>query len=72
MSQDLGGWERVVPEERQKNGRFKERFKDRARDEQNMRFGPHHMRLRMETKQGGSARAPALNAGRAVLEGADF
>lgn len=55
MSQDWGGWERVVPEERQKNGRFKERFKDRAREEQNVSFGPHRKRLRMETKQGGSA-----------------
>lgn len=68
MSQDLRGWETVIPEDGQKNGRFKER----ATDEQNMRFGPHHKRLRMETKQGGSARAPALNAGRAVSEGADF
>lgn len=68
MSQDLGGWERVISEEGQKNGRFKER----ARGEQNMRFGPHHERLGMETKQGGSARAPALNAGWAVSEGADF
>lgn len=46
MSQDLRGWERVIPEDGQKNGRFKER----ATEEQNMRFGPHHKRLRMETR----------------------
>lgn len=38
-----------VIEEGQKNGRS-ERFKEKAREEQNMSFGPHHKRLRMETK----------------------
>ena len=42
----LGG---VVPEEGQKNERS-ERFKEEARDEQNMRLGPHQERLGMETE----------------------
>lgn len=59
MSQDLVGggrpgggavgWGRRVPEEGQKNERL-ERFKEGARDEQNMRLGPQQERLGMETK----------------------
>lgn len=42
-------WGRRVAEEGQKNVRL-ERFKEGARDEQNMRLGPQQERLRMETK----------------------
>lgn len=57
MSQDLGGGGAVggvvlggiVPEEGQKNEKS-ERFKEEARDEQNMRLGPHQERLGMETE----------------------
>lgn len=50
MSQDMGGWERVIPEEGQKNERS-EKFRERARDEQNMRFCPYH-----ETQDGDKSR----------------
>lgn len=70
MSQDLVGggkpgggavgWGRRVPEEGQKNVRL-ERFKEGARDEQNMRLGPQQERLWMETKE-----RESLNTGPAV------